>query len=381
MLTLRLGAACLVLAAASLSGCDSATRFDGTATTFRTEGTDDPNAAVALSGGQIVVGALVEGVIAPADGTIGYPAVIQFDEDGAEAAVYDNGDRSFFGVDGIAALGNGLAIAIGSQDGAEIYRTDRRGRSRERIARLDARFFPDDALRAIPGGLVVAAFPAEADSPHLYGLSTSGAEQWTYRLPEAQDVRSVSVRPDGDLVVAGAGRRGGEALVARLSPDGEERWRVELAATSPTAISSTDEATVVVAEEQPGGPPVLVRLGANGETLWTRSLADPTAADPEAAFGTRVLLLADGRSVVGVQTRNRDFESGNAARLVTVGADGQVAYSVGIGEPGDASTFVQGLVALPDGRLGVVLAVGPKPFGGFGGDDFDIEVVRLGVPG
>ena len=361
---------CTVLLGA---GCDSESITSGEGVAYRSEGTDYPNTAVALLGGDIVVGALVNGTIAPADGTIGYPAVIRFGPDGFDAVAFDD-ERDFYGVDGVATLGNGLAVAIGTEAGVEVYRTDRWGRGRERIALIeDTQFLPEDALHSIPGGLVLAVYPTMADGTHLYGLSASGDVRWTYRLPEAQDVRSVSVTADGDLFVAGSGVRGAGTVVARLSPDGAERWRREVPDGTVIDLEVTPSgiALATVRYTEGAARVDVMLLDTDGSTEWTRTL---TAENR----GGEVQVAGVGDAVVvGFSVDDGLYETGNEARLVVLDADGEVRDTLPIGDGPEATTFIEGLLHLPDGRLGLITAVGPPRLGGYGGDDFDIVVTRL----
>lgn len=394
-MTPRTVLASLLLGALHLAACDTTTRIDGADGVFATEGTDYPTAAVALASHEIVVGALAEGVIAPTDGTIGYPAVVRFADDDVEAVVYDDGDLDYTGVHGIAPLGTGLAIATATDREVTLYATDRRGRSRDVLFRPEVEAgLPEDALVATPDGLVLAVYPSRHGDPHLYAVSASGQLRWTYRVPDAQDVRAVSVGPDGDLYVVAVGdpTLAGRPIIERLSPDGEARWRVTRESASsngssyPMDLAATADGVVVVFREFSGPRfaeadgyfATVLRLDGAGEEVWARTVLE--GGQEAMASGlrpSRVAVLPDGSVVVGASLDDGDFETGNEAVLVLLEPDGAERSRSLVGEGDGSTTQVQGLLSLPDGRLGVVLAVGPGRLGGYGGDNFDIEVMRV----
>lgn len=392
-IALALGAALL------LAACDSTTRIDGADGVFRTEGTDYPSAAVALAGSEIVVGALVQGTVAPADGTVGYPAVVRFSNEDVEAAVYDDNGRDYAGVNGVAALNDGLALAIAENGEVAVYAADRTGRSRDLVLRLDrAASLPEDALVATPGGLVLAVHPRTADAPQLYGVSASGQLRWSYRIPGAQDVQAVSVAPDGDLYVAAVGFENavGRTIIERLSPDGDVRWRVTRPSSSsnessyPVDLAATGDGVALVFREVygprfeagSGSLATVLCLDGGGGEVWSRTLrAAGTDTLDSDLLPTRLAVVSGGAVVVAATVGDGDIETGNAAVLVALNADGTERGRQTLGDPAESTIRVQGLLPLPGNRFGVVLAVGPARSGGYGGDDFDIEVVRLDLDG
>lgn len=374
-----------------LAACDSQGSSGGTV--YRTEGTDYATAATLLPDGALALGVLTEGVIAPADGTIGYPAVVRFDAEGdlVGAEVYRTDERSYSGVEGVAALGNGLAVAVREGGRAAVYRTDAWGRGRRPLFETDRNaWLPSDALTGVAGGFVLRVAPSAASDPHLYAFDVEGDPWWTYRLPGAQDVQSVAVAPDGDLFVVGS-QTYTEAIVARLAPDGAERWRRVVGGADLRAAAGVGEGLVLAFRQYVGefgeGPEDgrdvevrLVRLDGTGEAVWDRAVVTAPAAEG-GVLTTALAGLADGRIALGL-TRGRTLgvgAGGARAAVYVLAAGGAEDQAVAVGPP-DRTTTVTHLLAAPDGRLTVVSSVGPAQLGEYGGDDLDI-VVSSFTPG
>ena len=143
---------------------------------------------------------------------------------------------------------------------------------------------------------------------------------------------------------------------------------------APVAVAATEAGLVVLGQGEGYVGVRAVRLGGDGAVVWGRTLSEERDAWPG-----DVVAFADGGTAVAFAHDDGDFETGNESRLVVLGADGAPVADVPVGIPYEETVHVRGLLALPDGRLGVVAAVGPRRLGGYGGDDFDIEVGRFEV--
>ena len=371
----------------SLVACDTGTTVTG-GDVYRTEGTDYPGAAALLPDGSLVIGVLTEGTIAPADGTIGFPGIVRFGAEGGleGAEVYRADERDFSGVEGVAAFGEGLAVAVVEDDRAVVYETDRRGRRRGVLFRTESEvFLPYNALVSTPSGLILRVYPRSASEPSLYALDADGDVRWTYRLDGTSLATAVPAMSGGDLFVVGTGGEGG-VVVARLSETGTERWRRAVGDAGAHAVAAVGEGLALADDWIPPGQEGasddrlqevrVVRLDGEGEVVWTRTVASA----PLARGGLRPSALAGlpGGGLALALVQGGGFDQGTRASVRVLDADGVERQAATIGDPDRASTFVTHLLASP-GRLTVVSAAGPERLGGYGGDDFDVVVSRLAL--
>ena len=372
-----------------LAACDSDGVVPGGAV-YRTDGTDYPNAVTRLAEGGLAVGVLTEGTIAPADGTIGFPGVVRFDAGGEleSAEVYRADERDFSGVEGVAPLGRGLAVAVVEDERAVVYETDGRGRRRGVLFRTEtAAYLPSNALVATPGGLVLRVSPRTVADPHLYALDADGDVRWTYRLSEASLLAVVPAGSGGDLFVVGYGAEGG-AVVARLSDTGAERWRRDVADAGTHVVAAVGEGLALAFDRIPTAPEGdtpdddrvqevrVARLDGEGRTVWARTVASASLADG-GLRASALAGLADGGVALAL-VQGGGFEQGTWASVRLLAPDGGELRAVTVSDPDRASTFVTHLLAAP-GRLTAVSAVGPERLGGYGGDDFDVVVSRVAL--
>ena len=366
-----------------VAACDSGPVGEGGAV-YRTSGTDLPQSATLLPDGSLVVGVLTEGVLAPADGTVGYPGIVRFDANGGldRVNVYRGSERTFVGVQGVAPLGGRLVVARPNGENASVFEVVGDDLRLLFLTEEEAGL-SQDALAPIPGGVVLSVFARSAQAPHLYALDRDGSLRWTYRLDGAQNARPAGTAPDGDLFVVGYGSEGG-AVVARLAPDGAERWRRALpdarlaAAVGDGLALAFDRLVGEVGDGSADGRDVelrLVRLDGDGRTVATRTVASVPIG--EGGLRPTAIVGLPGGAVAVATVQGGGFDGGGTtARVLVVGADGAERRSSVVGRPGERSTFVTHLLAAP-GRLVVVSAVGPARLGGYGGDDFDVAVSSL----
>ena len=367
-----------------LAACDAGPVGEGGAV-YRTDGTDYPESATLLPDGSLAVGVLTEGVIAPADGTIGYPGIVRFDADGGldRVNVYRGGERTFVGVEGVAPLGDRLVAALLNGENASVF--EMVGDDLRLLFVTDEEAgLPPDALTAIPGGVVLSVYARSVAAPHLYAIDADGGLRWTYRLDGAQDARPAGTAPNGDLFVIGYGSEGG-AVVARIAPDGAERWRRALPDADARFAAAVGDGLALAFDRYVGafgsGPTDerdvevrLVRLDGTGQTVSTRTVASA----PAAGGGLRPTAIAGlpGGAVALATVRGGGLDGGTTARVLVLDADGAERRSAVVGRPGERSTFVTHLLPA-GGRVTVVSAVGPERLGGYGGDDFDVAVSSL----
>ena len=201
-----------------LSACDSGAplpaddRFPRV--TYQTDGTDRVIGATRLRSGDLAVYGLTEGRIAPNDGTNAYPLLLRLRPDGAIASKAVYRDEGFGRVAGAVPLNDGLAVlsvtrgssSTGGPLSLTLYRTDRTGtRTGILYQQMEASVPESPLLRTPDGGFLLITFPSSADADNIIKLGAGGSVQWTYRLPEAQDVRAADLAPNGDVLVLGVG--------------------------------------------------------------------------------------------------------------------------------------------------------------------------------
>lgn len=389
----------------TLSACDilgsggAPPTLEGHEGRYRTPLTDQASSVTALPDGSFLITGITEGRPRPADGTLAYPLLVQAQADGsfADPAVYRNagfpymrygetlaatplaGSRSEGDLAVLVEWYNDYSDAPGA--GARrlvLYRTGANGERKEvTFERADT--FGQDLLRTADGGLLLVVFRATAADADLIKLSVGGGVQWTYRMPEVQDVRSVSEAPDGDLFVAGVYSDSRRFAVARLRPDGAERWRRTYGSESSerlrrtTRIVAAREGAAVFGDRSiPASrqdSTIVTRLGGDGGVQWERTygvghMTPAAAALPDGgwAFGyTEDYTPKDEGSGIG-STR---------AYVVRLAPGGEQRRQQRFG-PERGTTYTADMTALTGGQLAVVGSTGPERISGFGGDDFDV---------
>ena len=224
---------------------------------------------------------------------------------------------------------------------------------------------------------MVSLSPATPDVPHLIGLDGEGRPVWTRRFSAGTHVQDVRAAPDGGVYIVGAGPAGG--LVIRLGADGAERWRHEMADSTPVGIDADASGAVVVALEYAleRHRVVAVRLGGSEDVVWDRVVFEgrDTWSFPSVA------VLEEGVAVGYAVGLGREAFGGSAARVAFLHADGSPRRTAEVGPASGSTTYIADLVARPGGRLDVVLASGPERLGRYEGDDFDNRIGTLPTTG
>jgi len=376
-----------------LSACDSGApppaddRFPSV--TYQTDGTDHAIGATLLRSGDLAVYGLTEGRTAPNDGTNAYPLLLRLRPNGtiASKAVYR--EAGFGRVAGAVPLNDGLAVlsatrgssAMGDSPSLTLYRTDRTGTRKGVLYQQMGAAAPDTPLlRTSDGGFLLITFPFSARADNVIKLSADGSVEWTYRLPEAQDVRATDLAPNGDIFVLGVG--GGSAFtVARLAPTGLERWRRaygdDAEVTSFGGFAALDAGAAVLETVIAADTSAIrvTRLGTDGDVSWTRSYA-------EGRVRATALTTLTGRDLALAWTEDVPSEGavgGFRAEIARLDAAGAVQARYPFGLEEGASTSVSALLPYSDEAFVATGSTGPERLSGFGGDDFDVRVRRYPV--
>lgn len=345
---------------------------------YATEGTDYVHNGAALPDGGFVVAGLTEGVIAPADGTNGYPLLLRVSPEGRieDTAVY----RDIGYGDALAAvpLEDELGVLVRhekeiAQSHLTLYRTRLNGARQEAVIRLPESPYGHSLLRTRDGGFLVVLSRARAGGDDLVKLDKDDRVSWTYRMPAAQHVVSAAESPDGDVFVLGVGSDAHSNELARLRPDGRESWRRsyggETVWGTTIVVAVTDGAAVLGRrfEGEPGDESlVITRFDAAGDIEWERTYATGDVyAGAITGFddGTIVFAYAKRFGEVGTDAL-RSF-------VVRTSPDGEEEWREPFG-PRKGTTEVRTIIPLSDGRIAAVGHTMPERIGGFGGDPFDI---------
>lgn len=351
---------------------------------YGTDGTDGPFGAAALADGGFVVAGLTEGRIAPADGTIGFPMVLRV---GASGRVEDTSvyrDIGYGRAMGVVPFADGLAVLVnhgiqvprtGGGHNITVYRTRLDGRRQEVLFHLSEAFLRGRSLlRTDDGGLVIVLNRTGRDGNDLVKLDRAGTLLWTYRMPQVQHVVSAAEAPNGDLFVLGLDSDHDQ--LARLRPDGRERWRRTYGDETlwdPTVVVAAGNGAAVLGrrrEPDPGVESVVVtRLDSVGELEWKHKYATGQV------YENAMAALEEGGIVFGYSEAYRDGSLGHRrSNVVRISPDGEERWRRPFG-PSMGTTRTQSIISLTDGRVAVVGWTGPERLGGYGGDDFDLLAV------
>ena len=210
----------------------------------------------------------------------------------------------------------------------------------------------------------------------VHAFDVDGEARWTRQLgtPAWDLARGAAVAPNGDLVVAGysegdlagpnAGGSDGWAL--RLSPDGEEIWRIGLASAGDDeleAVAVGGDGTIYLAgattgelaEANAGGwDALLVALAPDGSERWR--VQTGTAADDRAYV---LAAVAGGGVNLGLHSQGDlggTNEGGRDGLVLRYDAAGERVWQHALRSPDDVR--VLGLAAGPDGGA-IVAGAGP----------------------
>lgn len=142
---------------------------------YATEGTDYVHNGAALPDGGFVVAGLTEGVIAPADGTNGYPLLLRVSPEGRieDTAVYR--DIGYGNALAAVPLEDELGVLVRhekeiAQSHLTLYRTRLNGARQEAVIRLPESPYGHSLLRTRDGGFLVVLSRARAGGDDLVKL-------------------------------------------------------------------------------------------------------------------------------------------------------------------------------------------------------------------
>lgn len=385
----------LLAAACDASGPEPPSTVSFPEVLYRTSLTDRATGATVLDNGDLAVYGLTEGRLAPTDGTNAYPLLLRLHPNGiiADNAIYRDG--GYGRVAGAAPLNDGIAVLTITRDADDtgagtpqltLYRTDLSGTRQEVLYAQSNASAPAHSLLRMPdGGLLMMMYPFEAGADHLFKLNGSGAAEWTYRMPEVQDIRAAALAPDGDLFVLGA-IDSYQFTVARLTPSGQERWRRsygdETVVRQIKGFTAVGNGTAVLTDHLDDGSTTLhlTRLSETGEVQWDRSYATGSHS-AGSADGTALASLGDDELIFAwTEDLTPQQIGGDRAEVVRVNAQGEVRSRHPFGPQQNATTSVSALLPYTDEHFVAAGSTGPERLGGYGGDDFDVLVKRYDHP-
>jgi outer membrane protein assembly factor BamB len=373
----------IALPACDASGPGDPPGPEGREVRYRTPLVDGTNAMAALSDGSFVVAGFTDGRIGRGDYTNAYPLLLRAGTEGAftDTTIYREdgpGDMRYGEVRAVAPFDGGLAVLAQWQDYDDLetslenrlvlYRTDRQGRRTE-VLFEQANLYGMGLLQTADGGFVLSV-GRSVEEADLFKLDAAGTVAWTYRMPEVQFASRVSEAPNGDLFVLGV-HDSHRFDVARLGPDGSERWRRTYESQSlqrAVQIVAADEGVAVFGSrdipESTEDSTLVTRLSKAGAVQWRRAYAVGEMAPAATA-------LPDGGWAFGY-TEAYDESPGNGrAHVVRLDPDGEQRWQERLG-PQRGTTYSTAMGVLEGGELVVVSNTGPEDIWGYGADDFDV---------
>jgi len=205
----------------------------------------------------------------------------------------------------------------------------------------------------------VNANPVFADGAHYHGwiraVDARGTVAWTRRVDGGRElhVRAVAL-VGGDLVIAGEQRAGDARAytgwVARLSPEGEERWRLgalgAAGATGLSAVAARDDGVVVAGGMQQGRA-WLVAVDGHGKLAWEHEVAE---------LDEITAVMAAGGGVVVAGITGRTTTSAGKSRVIALDAAGAIRWSTAVPEQGPGELYA--IAPLAGGGVAVGQAPG-----------------------
>ncbi|NUP14471.1 MAG: hypothetical protein HOW73_51230 [Polyangiaceae bacterium] len=200
--------------------------------------------------------------------------------------------------------------------------------------------------------------------PFALALDPSGQILWFNAFSGSGGLRTVSIDPQGDIVIAGysdatnvnlgGGTLAADNFVGKLAPDGSHLWSVPLSLGEVGVLASAigpDGEIALTGGQTTGADDVdawLRLLGPNGTELWTK-----TFAGPQSQRGRGVVFEANGALVLDVWFESSISFGGDtfttaeeAFAIAKLGADGAHVYSRAVGPVRSSSIGVD-----PTGNL------------------------------
>ena len=365
----------LLAAALLLVGpaCDSTgpTGRDGTAvrTVYGPSGLNTALGLTPRPDGSLLVTGYAEGAPGPLDGLDSRPLLLRVGPDGAVASATVYRDLRYGAAYGAAPFGDGLAVMVDgerqdpeapSRNAAVLYRTDAAGTRADVLFSAPGAFLPRQPfVQTDDGGLVLALSRASSDS--LVKVDRRGRRAWTVPMPDSQAVVGVAAARDRDLWVLGR-RDARRFTLARLAPDGRERWRRVYGADTlrrATALTAVGDGAAVLqtrsVPETTRETVVVTRVDGAGAVQWRRDYA---TGELRAAS---ITALPEGGIAFGYTERGDRGAEGDGpsrAHVVRLAADGTVLGRRRFGSP-QKDTAVSVVAVRPDGTIVAAGSTGP----------------------
>ena len=210
------------------------------------------------------------------------------------------------------------------------------------------------------------------------GFGSGGLATVSFSTPASVGFHELMVRDDGKIVIAGTDHKAffpltTDGLFARLNADGSldttfsGDGKLRIVNHVPNAGAVLADGSLVITTTQNGGNPLIRKFTPAGDPHPFFGGGDGIAPFPPFDGPRALLALADGRFVVAFR------EVGDESALARYEADGDLDLTFGGGDgvvkSGFQPTFVEELIAQPDGKL---IMVGDTP-----GVTPDFSVVRF----
>lgn len=273
----------------------------------------------------------------------------------------------------VLAAGNGDAVVLASTEdtsgpstfGRMLYRHDSSGVLV--WSRVDGIEYtvPTDLLAASNGDLFVAG--SDEGRFAVERFDAAGTSLWKYFWPVPPGTwwgdlpYALAQHANGDVVAVGYVYDAGDSrpAIARIAPDGMERWSRILPQAAGFASVAVDAAGNTYAVQHFTTPPAVVAFDATGGQLWSRPLPGVELLSSFPFERSLIRLDPLGRLIVVARTTSVDSTGDLALRIIDVNGTILLERSVDFGFPsGDRP---RGLEFSSDGEIVVSTIVGASP--------------------